>query len=42
MEYSLGIDGYRNKNGWIEEWSVLYWGWVICWSGFIGGLVGRV
>ncbi len=20
----------------------MYWGWVICWCGFIGGFVGRV
>ncbi|WP_394851834.1 BCCT family transporter [Staphylococcus haemolyticus] len=29
VEYRLRINGYCGNNGWIEEWSVFYWGWVM-------------
>lgn len=42
VEYSLRISPYTGDNGWIQQWTVFYWAWVISWSPFIGGFVARV
>lgn len=42
IEYSLRISPYTGDNGWIQQWTVFYWAWVISWSPFIGGFVARV
>src|SRR5699024_7636408 len=42
IDYSLCIRRYTGACSWVQQWTVLYWAWVISWSPFIGGFVARV
>jgi choline-glycine betaine transporter len=41
VEMSFHLTPYTG-DGWVHDWTVFYWAWVIAWSPFVGSFVARV
>ncbi|QQX81956.1 BCCT family transporter [Shewanella sp. KX20019] len=39
---TFNLYAYEQKNDWIGGWTLLYWGWWISWSPFVGTFIARV
>ncbi|MEW6997567.1 BCCT family transporter [Colwelliaceae bacterium BS250] len=39
---TFNLYAYENKNDWLGGWTLLYWGWWISWSPFVGTFIARV
>lgn len=41
VEKSFWTDAFRNR-GWIENWTIFYWSWVISWAPFVGIFIAKI
>ncbi|BDM65082.1 choline transporter [Shewanella sp. NFH-SH190041] len=39
---TFNLYAYEQKNDWLGGWTLLYWGWWISWSPFVGTFIARV
>ncbi|ABL99382.1 BCCT family transporter [Shewanella amazonensis] len=39
---TFNLYAYQQKNDWLGGWTLLYWGWWISWSPFVGTFIARV
>lgn len=39
---TFNLYAYDQKNDWLGGWTLLYWGWWISWSPFVGTFIARV
>ncbi len=39
---TFNLYAYEQKNDWIGGWTLLYWGWWVSWSPFVGTFIARV
>ena len=39
---TFNLYAYQQKNDWIGGWTLLYWGWWISWSPFVGTFIARI
>lgn len=39
---TFNLYAYQQKDDWIGGWTLLYWGWWISWSPFVGTFIARV
>lgn len=39
---TFNLYAYEKKNDWLGGWTLLYWGWWISWSPFVGTFIARV
>jgi choline/glycine/proline betaine transport protein len=39
---TFNLYAYQHKEDWIGGWTLLYWGWWISWSPFVGTFIARV
>jgi choline/glycine/proline betaine transport protein len=39
---TFNLYAYENKNDWLGGWTLLYWGWWISWSPFVGTFIARI
>jgi choline/glycine/proline betaine transport protein len=42
MHKTFNLYAYDRKESWIGGWTLLYWGWWISWSPFVGMFIARV
>jgi len=41
----LGVTGFldsRGKSGWMNTWTIFYWGWCVSWGPVVGTFVARI
>ncbi|WP_299003783.1 BCCT family transporter [uncultured Shewanella sp.] len=39
---TFNLYAYEQKNDWLGGWTLLYWGWWISWSPFVGTFIARI
>lgn len=42
VDSTFNLYAYEKKESWIGGWTMLYWGWWISWSPFVGMFIARV
>ena len=42
LSASFWTDPFGESNGWLNGWTIFYWGWWISWGPFVGGFIARI
>ncbi len=42
VDKTFNLYAYKQKDDWLGGWTLLYWGWWISWSPFVGTFIARV
>ncbi len=36
------LDTVGAGEGWLNSWTIFYWGWWLCWTPFVGGFIAKI
>lgn len=39
---SVASDGTATDRGWMNSWTIFYWGWWIAWAPFVGMFIAKI
>ncbi|WND02019.1 BCCT family transporter [Temperatibacter marinus] len=42
IDRGMRVGVYSDEDGWINSWTIFYWGWWISWSPFVGMFIARI